>query len=259
MENLEFDDEATQVLEAFNASPGARMRRVQILQALDLAAGHSVLDVGSGPGHQAAEISPLIGPQGLVEGIDIEDSANSTARARCAGLANVHFRVGDTYALPFDDAGFDRVLSSQVFEYLPDIPGALAEIFRVLKPRGRVLIHDTDWGTLIWPSSDQKNAGHILDVWDGHLADPYLPRTLGSRLSEAGFTDIKATPIVQVETVFDAQSLSAAMINFVAGYVVSQGVAPAQVDVWAADLRGRQAPGSYFFSLNEYIFTATKA
>src|SRR5207244_10091591 len=71
----------------------------------------------------------------------------------------------------------DLVMSSQVFEYLDDVASSLSEMLRVLRPGGRVLIHDTDWGALLWHTSDPERMARMLETWDRHLADPHLPRS----------------------------------------------------------------------------------
>ncbi len=65
MAKLEFDDEGSRLVEEFNASAGATARRARILQALALQPGDRVLDVGSGPGHQAFEMSSVVGAPGI--------------------------------------------------------------------------------------------------------------------------------------------------------------------------------------------------
>ena len=258
MAKLEFDDEGSRLVEEFNASAGATARRARILKALALKPGDRVLDVGSGPGHQAFEMSPFVGRNGRVEGVDAAESALEIARRRCSGLDNVGFQLGNALNLPFEDATFDAVMSSQVFEYLDDVVGALAEMFRVLKSGGRVLIHDTDWGTLLWHSSDPDRMARIMKIWDGHLADPHLPQTLGKKLTDVGFKAMRAEPVVPVETSYDPSSVSAILMKFVIGYVVSQGVSQGEADAWADDLRKLGSSGDYFFSSNEYIFTADR-
>ena len=146
MAKLEFGDEGSRLVEEFNASAGAKARRARILDALGLTTGCRVLDVGSGPGHQAFEMSSVVGSSGRVDGIDPADSAIAIARRRCSDLTNVNFQPGEATKIPFGDSIFDAAMSSQVFEYLEDVPAALAEMFRILKSGGRVLIHDTDWG-----------------------------------------------------------------------------------------------------------------
>ena len=258
MAKLEFDDEGSRLVEEFNASAGATARRAKILEALDLKRGFHVLDVGSGPGHQVFEMSSVVGDSGRIDGVDSAESALDIARHRCSELDNVNFQLGEASMLPFADATFDAVMSSQVFEYLDDVAGAIAEMFRVLKSGGRVLIHDSDWGAFLWHSSDPDRMARIMTIWDGHLADPHLPQSLGRKLTDAGFKNVGAEPVVHVETSYDPNSVSAILMKFVVGYVVSQGVSQSEADDWADDLRALGSSGDYFFNHNEYIFTADK-
>ncbi len=258
MAKLRFDDEVSRVVEAFNASPGAVRRLAKILEALGVRRGERVLDVGSGPGHQVFEMSSAVGDGGRVEGVDVAEGALGIARQRCAGMGNVAFHSGEATGLPFDSGEFDAAMSSQVFEYLEDVPTGLLEMHRVLRPGGRVLVHDTDWGTTAWHSSDPERMGRVMKSWDRHLATPSLPRLLGKGLVDAGFRNVRVAPIVQVETSYDPASVSAVLMQFIVGYVVSQGMAEDEAEAWAADLRGLGSSGEYFFSLNEYIFTGEK-
>src|SRR5712691_3500901 len=104
MAKLEFDDEGSRLVEEFNASVGARARRVRILQALALKPRDRVLDVGSGPGHQAFEMASVVGDTGRIDGVDPAESALEIARRRCSELGNVSFQLGKASQLPFDDA-----------------------------------------------------------------------------------------------------------------------------------------------------------
>jgi len=257
-EILEFDDETSRAVEEFNASRGATERRRRISAALAPEAGESILDVGSGPGHQVFEMSAAVGPGGRIHGIDPAESAIAIASGRCAGLTNVHFRSGEATQLPFDDETFDAVMSSQVFEYLGDVSGGLREIYRVLRPGGRVLIHDTDWGTLVWRSSDAQRMARVMQAWDCHLTDPCLPQTLASELRDAGFGNIETESIVQLEPDFDPASVSGVLMRFIVGYVESQGISASETNAWMADLENLGAAGDYFFSSNEYIFVGRK-
>jgi SAM-dependent methyltransferase len=258
MAKLEFDDEGSRLVEEFNASAGATVRRLKILEALALKPGWCILDVGSGPGHQVFDMSSFIGDSGRIEGIDAAESALDIARHRCSELGNVRFQLGEASNLPFNDATFDAVMSSQVFEYLDDVVTAIVEMFRVLKPGGRVLIHDSEWGAFLWHSSDPDRMARFMKVWDGHLADPHLPQSLGRKLADAGFKNVHAEPVVHVETDYNPSSVSAILMKFVVGYVVSQGISQSEADAWADDLRALGSSGDYFFNHNEYIFTADK-
>ena len=164
MGKLQFDDELSRVVEAFNASAGARSPRARIKDVMKIDSGFRVLDVGCGPGNQAFELSGAVGDAGLVCGVDVSEGAIDIARQRCAVLNNVQFQIGDATKLPYGENEFDVVMSSQVFEYLEDVDGAIMEIHSVLKPGGRILIHYTDWGGLLWYSSDPKRMKKILQV-----------------------------------------------------------------------------------------------
>ncbi|MCA9880487.1 MAG: methyltransferase domain-containing protein [Thermomicrobiales bacterium] len=258
MAQLQFDEATSRLMEEFNASAGATRRRRRLLEMLALKPGEHVLDVGSGPGHYAFEMASAVGDSGRVAGVDNADDSLATAQRRCAGLVNVGFHLGDATALPFADAIFDAALSTQTFEYLPNVQAALAEMFRVLTPGGRVLIHDTEWDAWAWHASDRARMNRIMAIWDKHLADPHLPQTLGSRLTAAGFKDVGVEPLVHLETTYDPASMSAILTKFVAGYVTSQGVADSEAEAWADDLRALGSKGEYFFSSNEYIFTGIK-
>jgi ubiquinone/menaquinone biosynthesis C-methylase UbiE len=257
-EILEFDDELSRVVEVFNQSSGAKRRRRKIAAALAPEPGESVLDVGCGPGHQAYELSSIVGPTGQITGVDPAESAIAIASSRCSGLSNARFRLGEAANLPFDDQEFDSVMSSQVFEYLNDVDSGLREMYRVLRPGGRVLIHDTDWGALLWHSSDSQRMAQVTKIWDKHLADPSLPRTLKTRLRECGFVDIAIEPIVQLETEYDPSSVSGVLTTFIAGYVVSQGFPESEAKDWEKDLQNQGEVDDYFFSSNEYIFVGRK-
>ena len=258
MAKFEFEDEGSRQIDAFNESAGARARRARILDLLALTPGARVLDVGSGPGHQAFEMASLVGTSGRVDGIDPADTAIAIARHRCSELGNVNFQVGEAAKVPFPDSVFDAAMSSRTFEYVDDVPAALAEMFRVLKPGGRVLIHDTDWGTITWRSSDRGRMARIMETLQGAVADPHLPQTLGGRLAAAGFADVRAEPFVQLEIDYDPTSVSAVLAEGISSYVTSNGISQNEADAWARDLRESASRGGYFFSSTEFIFTGIK-
>ena len=259
MSKLEFDDEGSRLVEAINTVPDTIGRRQAIIRALNLKTGESVLDIGSGPGHQVREMSPMVGPSGSVCGVDTSDSMLKRARRRCEDLPNVVFHEGDAVSLPFNDGTFDAVISSMVFEYLPDVPAALRETYRVLKRGGRVAIHGCDWGATLWRSSDPERMRRMLKVWDNHLADPNLPQTLNTKLREAGFEQGDHAVYVMFNPLLNENTYSYNLIEFIKGFNIAQGIAPEEIDAWTDDLYKLGGSGDYFFSSNEYIMMGIKA
>jgi len=98
--------------------------------------GYAVLDLGSGTGYPALLAAQIVGSLGSVIGIDLAADMLAAAerKARRLGLTNIAFQVGDASILPFGSAAFDAVISRFCLMFLPDVPKALAEIARVLKP-----------------------------------------------------------------------------------------------------------------------------
>jgi len=121
-----------------------RLRRMTAEYAL-IKPGDNVLDVGCGTGDVALQGKVLAGQDGHVYGIDPAPEMIAVAKSKAArkGLT-IDFRLGVIEALPFTDASLDVVTSSLMMHHLPDDlkMRGLAEIYRVLKPGGRVLIFD---------------------------------------------------------------------------------------------------------------------
>jgi len=102
--------------------------------------GESVVDLGCGAGFDAFIAGQLVGPEGRVAGVDLSPEMLAVARSAQAeaGFPRVEFRDASIEALPFPDASFDVTLSNGVLNLVPDKPAALREIFRVLRPGGRL-------------------------------------------------------------------------------------------------------------------------
>ena len=102
--------------------------------------GEVVLDLGCGAGFDALVAAQLVGPGGRVIGIDLSPEMLAVARAGRAGtgFARVGLAEAQVEALPFADAAFDVVLSNGVLNLVPNKPCAVREIFRVLRPAGRL-------------------------------------------------------------------------------------------------------------------------
>lgn len=119
--------------------------REAILSLAGLSAGERVLDVGCGTGTLAMGIKRKVGSEGAVNGIDASTEMVALARekTRAAGL-EVDSQVAPAQELPFGDSSFDAVLCTMVMHHLPrdQRANAIAEMFRVLKPNGRLLIVD---------------------------------------------------------------------------------------------------------------------
>jgi ubiquinone/menaquinone biosynthesis C-methylase UbiE len=114
------------------------------LEHLELELGETVLDLGSGAGIDALIAARRVGKEGLVIGVDMTPEMLSTARenAEKAGVEQVDFRQGRLESLPVDDASVDAVTSNCVINLVPDKVSVFAEVSRVLRPGGRLVVSD---------------------------------------------------------------------------------------------------------------------
>lgn len=109
------------------------------IEWLNIPAGGTAIDVGSGPGNVTASLARAAGADGLALGIDISEPMLQRAVDAQAG-ANVGFLRADAQALPFRDETFDAATSLAVLQLIPEPTTTLSEIARVLKPGGRVAV-----------------------------------------------------------------------------------------------------------------------
>ena len=256
---LQFDDAAARAIESVYGTADVIEQRRRILDALGLRPGERVLDLGCGPGFLAAEMAVAVGPRGAVHGADLSAAMLEIAARRAPGpdAAPIELSRQDVLGLSLPDAAFDAAVCTQVYEYVDDMPAALAEARRVLVPGGRLLVLDTDWDSIVWRSDDDARMGRVLAAWDDHLAHRDLPRRLPELLADAGFTlrDSEVVPILNVG--YSARTYSAGMIDLVAGFVAGRrGVDEREARAWADDLHA-MGP-RYFFSLSRYLFVATR-
>jgi len=111
---------------------------------MELRPGERVLDLGCGSGWVTRLLARMVGdgPQGFgqVVGVDISDEMIRQARVASKEFDNVMFVVGSAAQIPWEENFFDKVLSVESFYYYPDQERALAELFRVMAPHGRLFI-----------------------------------------------------------------------------------------------------------------------
>jgi SAM-dependent methyltransferase len=139
-----------------------------IVAAARVKPGMRVLDIACGTGEPAISLAALLAGEGEVVGVDISPAPLKIAEERAAqrGLSNATFQQAYAHALPFPDNSFDCITSRLGIMFFSDLPRALNEMRRVLKPEGRAIL-------LVWGPMDQPyfltTIGTILRMLPGAI------------------------------------------------------------------------------------------
>lgn len=153
--------------------------------------GETVLDLGSGAGLDAFLAGGEVGVAGKVFGLDMTDEMILTAESNRIhwGLENVEFLKGFIEEIPLPDESIDVVVSNCVINLSPDKDAVFREIFRVLKPGGRISVSDV---VFLRPIPEEIRAS--IDAWAGCVAGALGREDYERKLAEAGFTGITVSP-----------------------------------------------------------------
>ena len=143
----------------------------------NLAAGSVVADVGTGTGFMLAGLAPLVKK---AHGFDSSPEMLEVAKRNLAGTENVELQVSEGDRLPLPDAALDADFANMYLHHAPDPSAAIAELARVLKPGGRLVITDLDKHDHGWMAAE------MADVWMGFDRD-----RVAEWFRSAGLSDVK--------------------------------------------------------------------
>ena len=130
----------------------------------DVAAGDTVLDIGSGSGTDLLLAARRVGPEGKAIGVDMTQAMLDRAQrsAEQMGAGHVELRRGDLLELPAEDDSVDVVISNGVLNLSPDKTISFSEIARVLRPGGRLMLADIVVGKEL-----DEGTRRDIDLWAG--------------------------------------------------------------------------------------------
>jgi SAM-dependent methyltransferase len=158
--------------------------------------GEIVLDLGSGGGLDCFLAARQVGESGRAIGVDMTPDMLAKARSNAERLkvTNVEFREGYLEALPVEDQSVDVVISNCVINLSPDKPQVFREVFRALKPGGRVAVSDIVTNGVL-PEAVQKS----MDSWGACVAGALDQRDYVHGLRAAGFVEVQVQPKGQTD------------------------------------------------------------
>lgn len=134
-------------------APHPFITRKRLIETLEPRPGDRVLEVGPGTGYYSLPVASELEPGGRLDIFDIQQAMldHTTGRARDAGIANIEPTQGDARSLPYPDDSFDAAYLVTVLGEIPEPKQALAELARVLRPGGRLVVGEL-FGDPHWTS-----------------------------------------------------------------------------------------------------------
>jgi len=220
-----------------------------------------LLDIGCGPGLDTVALAELVGKQGRVEGVDYDpamvQAAVSLTRANHFD-DRVRHHVGSAIQLPFADNRFDAVRSERLFMHLANAETALAEAVRVTKPGGRVVVVDTDWGSLsTHTGADELERRLVQFRAEEFLANGYSGRRLSGLFSALALQEINIETVALHTTDLNLWQLLT-QTDQVADIARTRGVlTEAEFQHWNNALMHSSETGAFFGSVSVVTVSAT--
>lgn len=193
-----------QMLDAQRAMPFIQHYKQRVRTLLNLHPGLQALDAGTGTGEDAQEMAKLVAPGGSVVGLDFSQIMIDEAqrRAQDARLP-LHFVQGDIQRLPFADASFDRCYADRIFVHLPDPQLALAELVRVTRPGGLILVVDGDHETQVLDSPYPEVTHRFFRFRNAGMRQPDIGHRLYALFKNAGLLDVQVEPLARLTTDYE--------------------------------------------------------
>ncbi len=240
------------------AQPSFQAYKQRSFTLLDAGEGRRILEIGCGTGDDARALAALVQPGGAITAVDSSDAMLAEARRRSEGSGlPVRFERGDALRLGFADDSFDGCHCDRTFMHLEDPRRALAEMVRVTRPGGRVVVYEVDFETLVIDAPDRITARKIVNAWCDGFRDGWLGRRIPGLFHEARLFDVVVFP----ETLRLTPALAAPMVGppTVDRAVAAGTLTPAEADAWLRWLGKTADAGRLFCMLTGFLVAGRKA
>jgi ubiquinone/menaquinone biosynthesis C-methylase UbiE len=244
-------------LEARSASSDQVALNERLVEVLAPAPGVRLLEVGCGSGVLCRLLALAVQSlDGHVWGIDIAPRFIAAAR-QCAARAGlsawITFEVADAQVLPYADGRFDGAIAARLLLHVPDPERVMSEARRVVRPGGRIVLMDWDFGTVAVDHPDRALTRRILQ-WrtDYRGGDNWSGRQLWRRALDAGLRDVRLVPVVSVTHVEDS-SLTQSLWRAARGAWEAGAIARTEGEAWIEALRARIGQGTFCASIVYFV------
>lgn len=226
---------------------------------MQLGSGDSAADVGCGTGDDARHLAEIVGKAGRVVGFDVSEAMLKEARNRQGtSVPNLQFVQSSVNDLKATSESFDALRADRVLTHVPDTAGALREMVRVVKPRGRVVVSEPDM-LGFWVTNEQHAlTARILQAIAHSCERPYVARDLYHHFQDAGLVDIRlilrSAALADPEIVDNILKFGAAIQTMVGSGKLSTD----EASQWLAEFEERRRARRFLAGITIFIVAGVK-
>jgi ubiquinone/menaquinone biosynthesis C-methylase UbiE len=239
-----------------------RAARQRSFELLMVRTGAQILDVGSGSGEAVLELAERVGGTGRVVGIDRSERLIREAQRRAMDSPlPVEFRLGDAHRLEFADSTFHGCRADRVLMHLAEPQQALAEMARVTRAGGRVVVASADLETLIVDAPDRALTRRILNHFCDQQVNGWIGRQLPRLFHRAGLAEITVTPWTYTGTRFSLAAPDGGSFALRRAAALAQAagvVTAAEATGWLSQLEEASRAGCFFHAMSLFIVSGRK-
>ena len=230
--------------------------RQRILKLFPVGKGEKVLDIGCGLGHEVQELAKYVGAGGRVVGMDKSDALIAEAKRRVTDVsAPIEFFVGDAGNLNLADDSFDLCRAERFLIFLENPEAVIAEMVRVVRPGGSIVVFDFDYAGFSVDVPDQELMDRIRRIRMGSVPSPLVGRQLRRLFRQKGLLDVTVVPHVVQPT----YALCRLVDEGVLANAVKQGnLTRSDYDTWWRELEKAARTGYFVAAWPGYIVGGRK-
>jgi ubiquinone/menaquinone biosynthesis C-methylase UbiE len=235
----------------------ARQRGFELLS---LEIGNQILDVGCGTGEETQALSTLVGPSGRAIGVDYSEAMVMTAQERSHGSGlPIEFHQGDVLGLEFEDGSFDGTRAERLLMHLENPGLAMAEIVRVTKANGRVVITEPDLGTYAISGGDRVVTRKLLENMCDNRSNGWIGRMLPGLFKSCGLLDIGIEPWTTTNISYDKVNESGILSRGLGKAVEDGAISATEAARWDDDMKLAEDAGVFFYAVTYFTVYGRKA
>ena len=223
--------------------------------------GHTVLDLGCGPGMDTVPLAAIVGEQGRVIGIDTDEEMLTAAKqaALDAGCHEwIEHRLGSAIQLPLADNTLDSCRAERLLQVLPpeQAQTIVTEMVRVTRPGGRIVLADADWSSASVDFSDVQLERRLMEFFTLHMRPNGIAgRRLYSLCRDQQLEDIRVDIVPMLQQRFSDTPFGDWLVNTATAEKI---MSKEEARRWQGELEEREQQQRFHASVNMVIVSGSR-